>query len=223
MALVNCTRCEQRCDKSYQLPECGHIFCKKCLNENSDDTNYFSCPRCGRKFKKPDIPVSKWIKQFRMYKTATFFTNDSDTLTQGDTETGSDYVHVPSKKSMMTSKTRKVKSSTFYTISNSQEPGFQETDTGSESVRFREASRIKYRSLHRAGMRLSKYSFEKAFESKISSDSKECVYFGGDTIHNGNLLLSDWMNFSVKMFDSSGQFVCKIKVRILFFKIDVLI
>lgn len=223
MAPVNCLKCKQLCVKPLQLPGCGHVFCKKCLNEyfNSlsswtDEPDCFPCPECGGKVVKPDLPISKWTKQFRIYKTARFFTNGSDALQDEDKETGSD--SVTSRNIRMTTGHRDVKKSTLNTRSKSlcsqgQVSSIQEEeDKGSDVVRIRTASSFKHRSFHRTAMRLSMSSFEKAFESKVSSDKNDCVYFGGDTMHNGNLLLSDWLNLTVKMFEPSGQFVCKIKL-----------
>ncbi|XP_045203512.2 uncharacterized protein LOC123556671 [Mercenaria mercenaria] len=241
MASSSCAKCKQLCHKPLQLPECGHVFCKRCLSDYfstlsswTDEPDYFSCPECGSKVSKPDLPIAKWTKAFKMCNRTTFWTQDSDELRkQEGIETGSDFVQsFTSPNSTNTSrkakgstfysndsheqtkqaKLSKVKGSKFYTNGSHEQSKQEETDTGSDFVKFRKTSSGMSRSLHRTAIRLSKEPFEKGFESKISSDERDCLYFGGDIMPNGDLILCDWLNFSVKLFEPSGQFICKIRL-----------
>lgn len=182
----NCQKCKKLCDKPRQLPECGHEFCKRCLKE------YFS--------------------------TLTTWTDERD--------------HFPcpkcgrnvSKPNLPVSKWPKFfndyQKSQFYTTECDNISTSEDVNTETRGVITRSGvstlskARSTLRSLQRTAVVYAIYDCVEQFDSRISSDTHDCLYFGGDIMPNGDILLADWLNYSVKMFKPSGQFVCHVKVGI---------
>lgn len=204
-----CKKCKKLCEKPLQFPECGHQFCKRCLTDYSrtlstwtEDPGYFVCQECGGKVKKPDLPVEKWPKAFSV--TAKFYTNDS--LTQPEEreiENASDFVVVNYNDAL-----------TRETVERSSDCI---KDKRTDIVSVRKSTISKSKNLHRTAVRFSSFKSAEEFNSKISSDEKDCLYFGGGLMKNGDILLADWMNSCMKLFESSGQFICSYKVMSTYF------
>lgn len=200
-----CKKCKKLCDKLLQFPECGHQICKRCLTDylrpvstRTDDLGYFLCQECGGKVEKPDLPIEKWSKVFSVK--AKFYTDDP--LSQPEKreiENASDFVVVNYNDAL-----------TRETVERSSK-GIKDSRTDFVSVRGSSISKSK--TLHRTAVRFSGFKSAEEFNSKISSDEKDCLYFGGGLMKNGDILLADWMNSCVKLFESSGQFICNYLVE----------
>lgn len=194
---ILCRKCKKLCDKPFQLHGCGHTFCKRCLNDYfkilsswADEPNYFSCLECGKKVKKPNLPVDKWTKAFSVYKKTKYHASDPGVWTeQEEIENASDNYE---EKENVTS------------VSLT-------SDAKTERGEIAPLRKSKY--LQRTAARQRWYRLADEFNSRISSDRKECLYFGGDIMPNGSIILADWMNFSLKLFDFSGQFVCSRELK----------
>lgn len=180
----NCQKCKKLCDKPRQLPECGHEFCKRCLKE------YFST-------------MTAWTDAHGHFPCPKCGQN----------------VRKPNVPISKWPKFFNVyNTSQFYTTEcdNISKPENSITETRTVIARpggsTRSTARSTLRSLQRTAVMYAIYDCVERFDSRISSDKHDCLYFGGDIMPNGDIILADWLNFSVKMFKPSGQFVCHIKV-----------
>ena len=188
----DCQICLETCRKARRLP-CEHEFCKDCLHEyfekiipDEDPNTSFPCPFCNKPTEKPAIPKSKWTETFKPDKRTMFYEMVDDITRKYVVSAPEGYSgnswHLSTSKPIQRRATAPCRSL------------LKESDKRS-AVLF-------------AGV----YKEHPGFDTTVSTDETESVYWGGVISHTGNIVLPDFYNRCIKVFTQHGNHVYHTKV-----------
>lgn len=209
-----CEMCNKISKKTRHLPECKHEFCIKCLNKSlvgkstwvDDKNDVISCPKCGVESQKMDLSLlTKPEKVPRLSKKQKGIASSPDETTSGI----SDSLDVDVRAKPNVQRLNKTK---FYTTTDAKLP----TDDEPSILRSSAMPRL---GQHRSAVRYSRHENYEGFESKLSTDTQACLYFGGDMLENGFSILADWRNRVLKVYSKSGDNVCASEKVISIYKL----
>lgn len=183
-----CLRCNKRSENLIKLSECGHTFCHGCIVQgiqqpDSLKNKHTDEVSCLRCGTRSKKPGGT-TGVLHVGSGSRFYTQDSDEV--ADTEQIDDRKNVCDHPLRSKSERSKPPPTSMQQWPCSRHPLADGWVSDDDIQRF---------------------------DSNISTDTKECVYFGGDITSDGNLILADWFNSTVKMFAPSGEFLCYIKTE----------
>lgn len=196
-----CMICGRACSQKRRLP-CGCFFCKKCLQGyfkrrlHVQEQPTFNCPHCSSDVKCPNRPITEWTKDFKLPHLSTFYPDPVET--RNDSEHKS---------------TENGESKSGFKFNGSK--FLRAISVSGRGRRQNKPDVVIDNHLIRPSTKSSQdYEFELAFHSNISSDYRTCQYWGGDLLLSDDcVVLADWMNKALKVFDMSGE--CKTHFQIM--------
>lgn len=173
---------------------CKHSMCESCLTKLLDTAgktpnhSIIKCPVCDKMATRSKALKKKKKSNVKQDKGSVFYTPSTMAVSPSVSANGGNEIREDnSQKTSL--------SASLPSVQSSQDP-------------------ILRRSAHSHPKSRSAMIFLAAptnFESKISTDSKDCLYWGGDVTASGEVILADWYNSTLKVFTMNGEFITILK------------
>lgn len=189
-----CQTCSEEGRNLRQLP-CQHEFCKQCLKSHieayDEQKSGFSCPVCRASVKVPKgAPKEKLMQSFKGASRSVFYDTEADAMFRAVSFNDSNF--------------------------NNNLTLDEAKDVLTKDVVIRNTGRLKGQSAstRRTALRItgSLLGQIQGFRVKRHDDLSNCMCWGVDCFPNGDMVVADWGNSSIKLHSKDGIFMSKLKM-----------